>query len=170
MNAPGAGRPRKPLEIHKLNGNPGKRKENAVEPIPVPRERPEPPGHYDAESNRLWHYFCDAIESMGVLSSIDAPSLEMLVDSWRGYREVQANIRKYGYVHAYDGKMNVSKFFLARRGLFQECMTLLSQFGFNPVARANIAARLHGPEQVDDDDPREAMLRRRMERQIAEGN
>ena len=163
MNAPGQGRPRKPLEIHKLNGNPGRHPENAVEPIPVPKCRPEPPPHYDATSNQLWHYFCDAIESMGVLTSIDAPTLEMLVDSWRGYREMQANIRQYGYVHATDGKMTLSQFFRARKVLFQECMSLLIQFGFTPVARANLAARMHGERTPDEDDPLAAILRKRAE-------
>ena len=163
MNAPGQGRPRKPLEIHKMNGNPSRRHENAVEPIPVPMCRPEPPPHYDGESNRLWHSFCDAIEGMGVLTSVDAPTLEMLVDSWRGYREMQAKIREHGYVFATQGQMTLSQFFRARKTLFQECLTLLTQFGFTPVARANLAARLHGDKPVEEDDPLAAILRKRAE-------
>ena len=100
---------------------------------------------------------------MGVLSSIDAPSLELLVDSWLGYRMTQAHVQEHGYTSTTPNRQTLSQFFQARKTLFQESMKLLTQFGFTPVARASLAGALVGNKTVDDDDPLAAILRKRAE-------
>tara|TARA_Y100000310_G_scaffold260573_1_gene269552 strand:+ start:2684 stop:3136 length:453 start_codon:yes stop_codon:yes gene_type:complete len=149
--------------MHVLNGNPGRRP--LPEAIPVPRERPDPPAHYDEHSAKLWDYFVGAVEAMGVLSTIDAPAMEMLVDSWRLYREAQVNVRKYGSILVIDKEkrqMSVNPYVRVRKQYFTEVMDLLKQFGFTPVARAQLA---RGVEKNDEEaDPLDAIFSARVHR------
>ena len=157
---PTAGRPPKPLETHMINGNPGKR--TLPDPIPVSRERPDPPAHYDEAHTEAWDFFANAIQGMGVLATIDAPSLEILVDSWVGYRQMQAEVMKSGYVQFTGQGNSISGYFAARNKLVQQVTTLLMQFGFSPVARARLAFGQQKKET--EEDPLAALMRKRAER------
>lgn len=137
MNAPGAGGPRKPLEVHKRNGNPGHRP--LPEPIDVPRNRPPAPPHYDGEHLEIWDFYVDAIDKMGVLSSIDAHAIEMMVDSWVAYRYMQQLVIAQGYTASTKAGERVAAATKVREMMFNNTMRMLTQFGFTPVARANIA-------------------------------
>ena len=157
---PTAGRPRKPIETHRRNGNPGKR--DLPDAIEVSRDRPDPPEHYNGAHLEAWHFFVEAIEGMGVLATIDAPSLEILVDSWVGYRDMQREVILNGYVQFTKAGNSISGYFAARNKLAQQVTTLLTQFGFSPVARARLA---HGQQKKEsEEDPLAAMMRKRAER------
>ena len=158
---PTAGRKPKPIETHIRNGNPSKIP--LPEPVPVPRDRPAVPEHYDEDSTAYWNSFCDRVESMGVLTSFDAESMEMLVDSWRGYREMQAHVMEHGYVQFTKSGNSISGYFAARNKLAQQITSLLIQFGFTPVARAQIARANMKPDEAED-DPLLAMMKKRAER------
>lgn len=137
MNAPGAGRPRKPVEVHERNGNPGHRP--LPDAIPVPRGRPVPPAHYDEEHLEIWNFYVGAIDEMGVLSPNDAHAIEMMVDSWVAYRYMQRQVIACGYTEMTKVGERVSAATKAREMMFSNSMKMLTQFGFTPVARANIA-------------------------------
>jgi len=137
MNAPGAGRPRKPIEVHKRNGNPGHRP--LPDAVPVPLGRPAPPPHYDEEHLAIWDFYVNAIDEMGVLSPNDAHAIEMMVDSWVAYRFMQSQVVAYGYTEDTKVGERIAAATKVREMMFKNTMQMLSQFGFTPVARANIA-------------------------------
>ena len=157
---PTAGRPPKPTEMHHINGNPSRIK--LPDPIPVNRDRPEPPAHYDEAHTEAWNFFVGAIQGMGVLATIDAPSLEILVDSWVGYRQMEAEVMSSGYVQFTKSGNSISGYFAARNKLAQQVTTLLMQFGFSPVARARLASTQQ--QKAATVDPLEALMARRAER------
>lgn len=163
-NAPGQGRKPKPPEVHALNGNPGKRP--VPNPIPVPLDRPAAPENYDEARVKLWDYFCDAIQGMGLQTSINAPCLELLVDSFYAYRQMQQELQSTeDFVLFTKAGMSLSAYFRARKALFAEVMQLLVQFGFTPVARAQLAGAGFGSgDEKENDDPLSAILRKRAER------
>ena len=150
----------KPLEMHKLNGNPSKLP-NLPEPIDVPRERPPAPDHYDERHLEAWNYFVDAVKGMGVLSTIDAPAMEMLCDSWVAYQQNERDLQVEGYVmENVRGDIVPHPKFQVRKTLFQQIMQLLTQFGFTPVARAQLA-RSGGVPKKEEPDALQALLKRR---------
>ena len=68
---PMAGRKPKPTAIKKLEGNPGKRKLNTKEDIPV-KGRPTCPEWLLREAKKEWDRLADLMNQMGVLSEVDS--------------------------------------------------------------------------------------------------
>lgn len=130
------GRLRKPVEVHIRNGNPSHYP--LPEPLPVPKGCPTPPAHYDKEHLEIWNFYVDAIDGMGVMSPNDAHAIEMMVDSWVAYRYMQRLVLAEGYTSDTKAGLRVSPECKVREMMFKNTMQMLTQFGFTPVARANI--------------------------------
>ena len=71
------GRPKKPLELLKLLGNPGKR------PLPTDTPQPKklydipaPPAHLDVIGKEIWEYLASRLTKCGILTEIDIYTLE----------------------------------------------------------------------------------------------
>lgn len=71
------GRPKKPLELLKLLGNPGKR------PLPTDTPQPEklynvppPPAYLDAVGKEVWEYLATRLVKCGIMTEIDIYTLE----------------------------------------------------------------------------------------------
>lgn len=154
------GRKPTPIEIHALNGNPGRRP--LPDPIPVPQGRPECPEHFSDDAKIEWDFACEMIEHMGVLSKADRCAVEMLVDTYVRYREACVNTDKYGVVQCIDPVkriFQINPYLRVRNAMWEQLYKMLGEFGFTPVARARL--KNGGGGKPHDDDPLTAMLRAR---------
>jgi len=154
------GRKPTPIEMHILNGNPGRRP--LPEPIPVPQGRPECPEHFDEAAKVEWDFACEMIEHMGVLSQADRCAVEMFVDTYVRYRRACVNLDKYGEVLVVDKEKKIfqrSPYWSIRNATWEQLYKMLGEFGFTPVARARL--KNGGGQKPDDDDPLAAMMKAR---------
>lgn len=154
------GRKPTPIEIHALNGNPGRRP--LPEPIPVPSGRPDCPKHFDAKKRAEWNFACEMIEHMGVLSKADRCALEMFVETFSIYRDACANVKKFGAVQCLNADKKIfaiNPYLRVRNAMWEQLYKMLGEFGFTPVARARL--KNGGGGKKEDDDPLTAMMRAR---------
>ena len=64
------GRKPKPTAVKELEGNPGKRPLNELEPKPK-KKAPKCPGWLDAEAKTEWRRVAKQLEELGVLTEVD---------------------------------------------------------------------------------------------------
>ncbi len=128
------GRPPKPKGINDLNGDPGKRRRNTVEPT-LPPETPEPPPTLDDVSRAEWDYIVPLMSQMGVLTRIDRSALIAYCEAWSRYRRVCDEVIKYGFEDL-DGKATAAARLVKAYG--QEVLRYLVEFGMTPAGRARM--------------------------------
>lgn len=68
------GRKPRPTELKRILGNPGKRRLNDAEPVPI-SARPEPPEHLNDDAKQEWVRVSEELYNLGLLSNIDRASL-----------------------------------------------------------------------------------------------
>lgn len=133
------GRKPKPTAQKKLDGNPGKRPLNALEPTPA-AGRPEPPAWLDAAARLEWERITKLLAAAGTLSLADAPALELYVQNYARWVEAQHKLQKFGIVLIKEGKYPVrSPYCIIADSAFRQMMAFLAEFGLTPSSRSRIS-------------------------------
>ncbi len=86
-----AGIKSKPTALKKLEGNPGKRKLNAKEPVPA-KGMPDCPKWLLPEAKEEWKRLCQKLSEMGVLTEIDMAAFAAYCQSYARWKEAQEHI------------------------------------------------------------------------------
>ena len=81
-----AGREPKPTALKKLEGNPGKRKLNTMEPMPG-KGVPDCPKRLLSEAKMEWERLCVKLSEMGVLTEIDMAAFAACCQSYARWKE-----------------------------------------------------------------------------------
>ena len=90
-----AGRKPKPTALKKLEGNPGKRKLNAKEPMPG-KGMPDCPKWLLPEAKEEWKRLCQKLSEMGVLTEIDLAAFAAYCQSFARWKQAQEHIDSEG--------------------------------------------------------------------------
>lgn len=100
MNAKNAGRKRNllaPNNTQKDQQTTQKRLKNAQKTLAkLPKT---PPKHLLPEAQKLWKALVPEINEMGILTKLDQPNLELLVNNYAMYRDALDNIRQNGIIY-----------------------------------------------------------------------
>ena len=150
------GRPRKPLSIVRLEGNPGKRRiPRPDEEVAVERIPPTMPKRLDAEARAEWKRIIPLLMAMGIIGQVDRAALVELCQAWSIGQQARAALRKKGLTMRMRTKgggiyeMQRPEVAIAHKfmGLHK---ALCSEFGLTASARARMS--IPGAKSKDDFD------------------
>ena len=146
------GRPPKPTALKLIQGNPGKRPLNDMEPVAGPLLDMKPPTWLDATGRKLWREMAPVIAGMGLLTEADAPAFGLLCQAFSRYRAAQLALR--GVKPDDENYRAVAITLEKAEASFR---LIAGEFGMTPTSRA----RLSVGKSQDDIDPMEELLRGR---------
>lgn len=151
------GRNAKPTALKKLQGNPGKRPLNTVEPI-APDGEPELPRGMSKAANREWAFIVPQLRLLGVLSIIDGKALAQYCDAHAHVEMARKEIKKHGLLIE-EAVTSKEGFYVGTKykenpavniyAKFSKIMnTYLQQFGLTPSSRSKL--KIEKPKPVDE--------------------
>ena len=153
---PMAGRKPKPTALKKLEGNPGKRKLNAKEPVPA-KGMLDCPKWLLPEAKAEWKRLCQKLSEMGVLTEIDMAAFAAYCQSYARWRGAQIHIDEEGSIFETEKGYQQQTPWVGIANTNQKLMLqAASEFGLTPSARSRIMAA--SGIKKDDVDEMEEIL------------
>ena len=137
----------KPTKLKILAGEKNKDRINQHEPE-APAGRPPLPASLDDVGRRAWHALCDALESLGILSTVDALALQIYSECYSGYRHADDEVKKTGMVLTIDGKPRRNPYMAEVHQHRAELIRMHSEFGITPASRSRLV--VPGAEKAFD--------------------
>jgi P27 family predicted phage terminase small subunit len=124
-----------------------KARDRASTPAPG---RPDAPSHLDPVAREFWTRVASLVESAGLISLIDAPSLEMFADLYSTYREARDKVKTGGKViTAVNGYKQINPWFHIQTQAQKDMKHYFDKFGLTPAARSKLAV-----EEAEPEDPK----------------
>lgn len=154
-----AGPPKTPSHLQLVRGNPSKRPINKQEPKP-PSGVPQTPKYFDKRGKYWFKKMGEELDALGVMSTLDAKALELLVEAYVEYRHHCEVLDTEGYTYNTTSMTGdiIKKAHPAaamKADVWKRIRAMLSEFGMTPSARTKVSVK--GPEQ---EDPLEAFLKK----------
>lgn len=168
-----AGRKKKPTHMALVQGNPGKRPINKLEPKPE-RGIPTCPAHLSKRAKITFRKLGKALHAMGVLTKADGLALELLVTAHDEYRDARDIIHDAAAEKIFEGQTVEMKDGLIYKSFTQNGVILrahpanalatnawrrtasmLAEFGLTPASRSKVSMVGDAAEE----DPFDAFLR-----------
>ena len=114
------GRKPKPTALKKLEGNPGKRPLNELEPMPA----------------------ITMLRCAGILTAADAVTFAGYCQAYARWREAEEQISKLGMIYKdkVTGKIHPNPYIAISRAAFTEVKSMAAEFGLTPATRTAIIA------------------------------
>lgn len=134
-----SGRLPRPTKLKQLMGEKNKDRINTNEPE-APEGRPKMPSGLDTAGRVAWLALCDALEVLGILSTVDALALELYAETYSGYRHAHDMVKKHGMVIANDGKPKRNPYMTEVHQHKAELIKFNAEFGLTPASRSRIVA------------------------------
>jgi P27 family predicted phage terminase small subunit len=142
----GRGRKPKPTAIKILEGNPGKRPLNDLEPQPN-SECPECPDWLTDEAKEEWHRIAPELHKIGVLTYIDMAALAGYCESFAQWRRAVEYLKKNGdmlIMYNEDGSIKYQQqaphVAIASNAL-KHMRAFASEFGLTPASRSKLSVK-----------------------------
>lgn len=142
------GRKPKPLEVRRLEGNPGKRALDASRMPQFDRALPRCPTHLNERARREWRRVVHELHNAGVVTKIDRTILAMYCTVYGRWENAEEMIAEQGAVIT-GAKGGVSQnpwLWTANRAL-EQLRRYLTELGMTPSARSRITA-VGAPQQL----------------------
>ncbi len=152
------GRKPKPTAIKLLEGNPGRHPLNEHEPVP-PKTMIKCPAWLEPEAKKEWKRLAPALESMGILTSVDVSAFAGYCQAYARWKEAEEFISKHGSIFQTPSGyvQQVPQVSIAQQNL-KIMQSFCTEFGLTPATRSRIIAN-GGESKGDDDDMMEQLLR-----------
>lgn len=150
------GRKSKPTAVKVLEGNPGKRQLNELEPKPE-KKAPKCPVWLDKEAKKEWRRISKQLEELGILTEVDMAAFAGYCEAYSRWKEAEEFISKHGtIVKTPSGYwQQVPQVSIAQTYL-KIMIKFCEQFGLTPSSRSRIVADKGNNDVVD---PMELVLR-----------
>ena len=150
------GRKPKPTAVKVLEGNPGKRQLNELEPKPE-KKAPKCPVWLDKEAKKEWRRISKQLEELGILTEVDMAAFAGYCKAYSRWKEAEEFISKHGtIVKTPSGYwQQVPQVSIAQTYL-KIMIKFCEQFGLTPSSWSRIVADKGNNDVVD---PMELMLR-----------
>lgn len=129
----------KPTAIKLVKGNPGGRPLNKAEPRP-PKGIPTCPDWFEPNSyaREMWDRVSGDLDRMGVLSTADGTTLEILCQSYQEYRLAQAAIAREGITFVSGDQIKRNPATAIQHDAWRRVMSGLIEFGLTPASRTKV--------------------------------
>ena len=134
------GRKPKPTALKKLEGNPGKRPLNELEPMPKITVL-RCPQWLLPEARKEWRRLAPVLIDAGILTAADAVTFAGYCQSYARWREAEEELSRTGKVLVTpEGKYYANPYVAISRAALTEIKSFASEFGLTPAARTSIVA------------------------------
>ena len=132
------GRKPKPTALKVLEGNPGKRPLNELEPKPK-KQAPSCPSWLEPEAKKEWKRMAKTLESIGLLTEIDKASFAGYCQAYARWKEAEEFLTKHGTIFKTPSGyiQQVPQVSIAQTYL-NVMKDFSSEFGLTPAARTII--------------------------------
>ncbi|GAB5387074.1 MAG: phage terminase small subunit P27 family [Alphaproteobacteria bacterium] len=143
------GRPPKPIEQRKAEGNPGKR------PLPTPVKANKAGEDFEAPENvrecnialSVWHELIPQLQESELLTTLDRWQLAAYCRAVGRWVRADRNIRKLGaVVKGHKNRLSSSPWAREANAALEQMKAFGSEFGLSPVARTRLATEAPDPE------------------------
>ncbi len=134
-------RGRKPLpsNVHKLRGNPGKRK-RAPEPEGLVAEAIKPPRSLSSEAKKVWKRLVAQLDKGKLVTELDERALMVLCDTIVRYEDAMDHLRDDGYVVTSPKGFPMQSPYLQIVNKAQDQMVrMMTEFGMTPSSRTRVS-------------------------------
>lgn len=137
-----SGPPKTPTHLRLVKGNPSKRAINKKEPKP-PSGVPPIPKHFDKRGKYWFKRMGEELDAVGVMSTLDAKALELLVEAYTEYRHHCEVLDEEGYTYQ-TGSATGEKIVKAhpaaamKADAWKRIRAMLSEFGMTPASRSKV--------------------------------
>lgn len=151
------GRKPKPTALKKLEGNPGKRPLNEMEPVP-PTLPLRCPKYLLPEAQKEWRRLAPILMNMGLLTAADAVPFAGYCQAYARWREAQDEITRHGSIYKdAEGRIRPNPYIAIANQQMREIKSFAAEFGLTPSNRTAMIANVLSAtkKQVD---PMEAIL------------
>jgi P27 family predicted phage terminase small subunit len=135
------GPPPKPTALKLLDGNPGKRPLNQLEPT-LEVVEPACPDHLDEAARREWKHVVPILMKMRVLTEADGAMLGIWCQTYSTLIDLQGRIAKTGtlYTTKKGGFVQTNPLFLQMLKCVNVIAKISAEFGLTPSARVRLHA------------------------------
>ncbi|XKF54941.1 phage terminase small subunit P27 family [Klebsiella pneumoniae] len=147
------GPPKTPTHLALVKGNPSKRPINKNEPKP-PSGVPPIPKHFDKQGKYWFKRIGDELDAVGVLTTLDAKALELLIEAYVEYRHHCDTLDREGYTYAVyseddsdeGGEREIRMIkphpaAVMKADAWKRIRAMLSEFGMTPASRSKVGAK-----------------------------
>jgi P27 family predicted phage terminase small subunit len=146
------GRPKKPTEIKKLEGNNDKRwlVENEMKVLPMD-ELPEAPKTFNAATVKIWDTVCRELKRNGLLASCDLELLHGYCILLNQFVDANNMVKKEGLVTvSRHGEQVVNPWYRVQCESLKQATQIGQLFGVTPSARSRINVATTKPQSKLD--------------------
>ena len=134
------GRHRTPDKIHKLNGNPAKKKLNDEE-LELETSIPDCPDWLDDTAKEEFNRIVTSLEKLGIIQDIDLAPLVAYANAWSRFKEATEQIKTHGTITTTpNGHQQPSPYVTIQRQQAELMMRIAGEFGMTASARSKVLA------------------------------
>ena len=131
--------PKKPTNILKITGNPGKRPLNEDEPQPPEAVPDMPKNILSKEAAEEWRRIVPQLEACGLLTGIDRAALIVYCQCYGDFVKCERLIKRNGrIVKTPNGMLQTSPYITQRNQAAQLMHKYLTEFGLTPSSRSKV--------------------------------
>ena len=151
------GRKPKPTALKKLEGNPGKRPLNTMEPTP-PNVSIHCPQYLLPDARKEWKRLAPILIQMGLLTAADVVPFAAYCTAFARWKEAEEEISRHGSIYKDDdGRIRPNPFIAIANQQMREIKSFAADFGLTPSNRAAMIANVMSAKKQKM-DPMEAIL------------
>ncbi|HDU8570086.1 TPA: phage terminase small subunit P27 family [Morganella morganii] len=154
-----SGPPKTPSHLRLVRGNPSKRPVNKKEPKP-PSGVPPTPKHFTRQGKYWFKRIGEELDAMGVMSSMDAKALELLIEAYTEYRQHCDTLDEQGYTYTTESEggtlIKAHPVAAMKANAWKRIRAMLGEFGMTPASRSKVTINTPAEE-----DPFEAFMKKR---------
>lgn len=133
------GRPPKPTALKALEGNPGKRPLNRVEPVPS-AAIPEPPVTLKGEARSEWRRVVPELARLGLVTKVDRAYLVAYCSAWGTFEAARIAMAEHGpLINGRDGNLVKNPAAQIMRDAADLMIKFGARFGLSPSDRTRLA-------------------------------
>lgn len=150
------GRKPKPTALKVIEGNPGKRPLNKLEPKPE-NKAPKCPSWLEKEAKKEWRRMSKVLEALGILTEVDSAAFAGYCQAYARWKEAEEFLSKHGTIFKTPSGyiQQVPQVSIAQTYL-KIMKDFCSEFGLTPSSRSRIVAN---DKLTENDDPMERLLK-----------
>ncbi len=140
----------KPTALKRLEGNPGKRALNTIEPH-FTAKAPPCPRHLSNEARREWRRVTKELLDKNLLQVVDRAALAAYCQSWAHWVQAEEEMAKpdFSMMEVTDkGYQYVSPWLNVANQALKQMKAFLTEFGLTPASRTRI--QIAEPTEHDD--------------------
>ena len=152
------GRKPKPTALKKLEGNPGKRPLNTMEPVP-PNVSIHCPQYLLPDARKEWKRLAPVLIQMGLLTAADVVPFAAYCTAFARWKEAEEEITRHGSIYKdNEGRIRPNPYIAIANQQLREIKSLAAEFGLTPSNRSAMIANVMAAMKPAARDPMEAIL------------